>query len=613
MATSLTIIASAYSIQTAKAGTQYGQLAAIPMRNGQAGALWRVALDKIPRNATVTRAVIRWSFNEPHTGSWTLSHYRCTGKWPSQVTWSKRPTLSAKIASKTTTAPKAGTVVDVDITATIQQMVAGTLANNGWYTSIDQSGTTKMRGTTASGGRPALYITYTVPPPTPSNLEPSAAAVSTAKPTLLFDADPAITALQVQIDPTASTTAPVWDSGTVVATGGILDLDETTYPGLAPNTVSYWRARQQTEGGWSPWSSYVSFTHTSRADLTITNPTGAPNAQGQVPVGDGTPVLAWTFAGTQTAWRARLLADNGDPIADSGRHAGTDTDWTPPKGLTRDGQTGTFELEVWDDTERAATPGDPAQTIVTLEVVLEPDLATEPFAETTATVDWFEPLVTITGHRSQLPDAVILTRDGAEVSRWTSDQLLDTGQAVQNTDTTWQVTVTDPAAVMGRQQEWHLVPVVNNARGAAGPAALAVPTSEGIWLTSTEAPNERICLFGSDDQPQEQPEIAVVHTPIGETLSPPVVRRRLQRTLPQGAITGRLIDHPHHTNQTGRAAEARLRAWVDDDAGATFWLHLGGATHRVCIGDATFTELNLRLPGQPTGRVLGVAFNWWTQ
>src|SRR5215510_4105609 len=233
MSTTLAATITAYSFQSAKSTTQYGTLSVMPFQPAKAGTLCGISIAKIPKNATITSAFLRFQNYTTVSGSYTVQVYRCTGAWPSVKSWAKRPALSAVLGSKTVAAPKTSAAFDVDITATVQQMVAGTIANNGFYASISGSTALRIRGTKASSGAPSFHVTYTVPPAAPANLEPSAAAVPVDKPVLMFDADPNVTALEVQIDPAANTAAPAWDSGTVNTTGGLLDLSGTTYPGLA--------------------------------------------------------------------------------------------------------------------------------------------------------------------------------------------------------------------------------------------------------------------------------------------------------------------------------------------------------------------------------------------
>lgn len=606
MSTSKTILLSAYSIQAAKSGTVFGQLSVMPMRTAQAGMLAQVSLAGIPKNATITNAFVRINIADTHTGSWVASVYRRTAKWPAKVTWANRGTLTAAIGSKTVTAPKAGAAFDIPVTATIQQMVAGTVPNYGIYIGLDTDSSSPIRfyGPKAAGGRPALYVTYTVAPAPPTNLEPSDAVVSDPAPTLVYAADRAIIGQQIQVDPTANATTPAFDSGQVVTTGGLYDLAEQgAAAGFVPLTdgqTTMWRVRQQTAGGWSPWTVWVPFTYTARPALHITSPAGTPDAEGRLPVADGTPPVVWTFAGTQAAYRVRLLSERGLVLADSGRLASTDTDWTPPAGLTSDGETGTIEVTVWDTSGRASSPGHPAESIAQVDVVLDPDPSPEPFAQIKATDNGWEPVVTLTGHRSEIPDYVALDRDGREVARYPGVDVMKPDAAGGYT-----ATILDHCSRMNRQHTWALRPVVNAAKGPTGTVVRLVPRCQGIWLYNTAG--DSVVLWGTDTGDQTQTETAIVHQPLGDNTVTAPIRRRLVRSTPGGSITGTVIDV-----LTWKAldSEQRLRDWADNDAGDPYILVFGNYAGKVIIGDLTFSEVH---PGKDRAGnpVFKVTLNYW--
>lgn len=618
MSTSKTILLSAYSIQSAKSGTVFGQLSSMPMRSAQAGMLAQVSLAGIPKNATITNAFVRINIAQAYSGSLTASVYRRTATWPAKVTWANRGALTTAIGSKTLSSPKTGAQFDIPVTAMVQQMVSGTVANRGLYIGLDTSTSAALKfwGPKASGGRPALYVTYTVTPPTPTNLEPSDAVVSDPAPTLVWAADPSIAGMQVQVDPTANATSPAFDSGQVATTGGLYDLaEEGAAAGFVPLTdgqTTMWRVRQQTSGGWSPWTAWVPFTYTARPELVITSPAGTPDANGRIPVSDGTPPLTWTFAGTQAAWRARLLSETGAVIADSGRLASTDTDWTPPLGLVTDGQTGTIELTVWDTSGRASSPGHPAESIDQVDIVLDPDPVPEPFAGTTVTGNGWEPELTITGHRSEIPDFVTLDRDGREVARYPGVDVM-----APATGGGYTATVTDLGARMNRDHTWSLRPVVNNAKGPVGAVARLVPRCMGIWLYDQNG--DPVVLWGDDSADQAQTETAIVHQPLGESAVVAPVRRRLVRAAASGSLSGRLISVAGGGSSWPiDVMEARLRAWAQNDAGDPYTLILGNYSGRVILGDITILEQPLSIaPGRgstPTRTdepTFLVTANWW--
>jgi len=636
-----TTVLNLYSVQAAKATTYYGRPATLPLRGGagtgRAAAVFRPDLSKIPRNAIITDAYVDIRLAAAASGSRTMNLQTKPSAVSTRPTWGNYGALGPQVATQTRGSLVNGSQFKLTVTATIQAMVKGTQPNNGFRLELADSTAIKIRGTVASGGRPALVVAYVVPPVAPTALHPAGSAISTARPTLTFEAAADITKMQVQIDPTGNGAAPQYDTGERATTGGLLDLTDAPYaafPSLAEGETRLWRVRQSNAAGWSPWSGWVVLSRVAVGTIEITQPPGDPDPDDDgiltpVPIDDGTPPVTWTYTppdgATQTAWRGRLLDDSGNVIADSGRTLGTDAEWTPNKGLTRTGQQGTIEIEVWDDTDRVATPGDPVSVIGIKPVYLSGDPTVDPVDTLVGRVGVWVPDVTLTATRVAVPDYLALVRDGEEVARWAG---LDVFETVGGIPT---ATVVDPASTMNVEHTWQLVPIVNGKKGVGGPEFTATPRCLGIWLAEADAyfpspadPDavqdltRRVVLWGGDGQEQTQPETAIVHQPLPATLSgagtaAPVVRRRLLRSAPQGAISGTVIDAggttPDENVPTPEHVEALLREWAAADSGTRYVLTLGNWTGEVILGDITIVET----PVQQPERRLSVSMNWWAQ
>lgn len=642
-----TTVLNVYSLQAIKASTYYGRPSTFPLRGGsgtgRAAAAFRPDLSKIPRTAIITNAYVQVHMAAAVAGTLTMNLYLKPTMLPTRPTWANFGAVGAQVATVTRGSLGNGSVWKLDVTSTIQAMVRGTTPNNGFRLESTATATVmKIRGTAASGGRPALYVTYVVPPATPSGLHPSGSAVSTSRPTLMFDAAQDITKLQVQVDPTGNATSPAFDSGEIPATGGLLDLSDarfdaagaTPFPPLAEGEARLWRARQSNTAGWSPWSGWTVISRASAGALVITQPPGDPDPDDDgvlvpVPIEDNTPPVTWTYTTTdgavQTAWRGRLYDDAGEVIADSGRTLGTDTDWTPNRGLTRNGQEGVIEVEIWDDTDRVATPGDPVSVLASKPVILQADPTVDPVDTLTGRVGTWVPDVTLTATRAAVPDYLALVRDGTEVARWAGVDIFTDVAGVPT------ATVVDPASRMNVEHVWQLVPIVNGRRAAGGPTFTGVPRCLGIWLAEADAyfpsaadPDSsqdltrRVVIWGGGGQEQAQPETAIVHQPLPATLSgagtdAPVVRRRLLRSAPQGTLSGTVIyvgeSTPTEQVPSAERVEDLLREWAEADAGRRYLLTLGNWTGEVILGDITLTETPIQQPE----RQLSVSLNWWAQ
>lgn len=639
---SQTTVLQVYSLQAIKPTTYYGRPSTFPLRGGsgtgRAVGVFRPDLSKIPRTAVITNAYVQVHMAAAVGGNFTLNLSRKPSALPSRPTWGNYGTLGPQVATQTRGSLVNGSVWKLDVTATIQAMVRGTLPNYGFRLESTSATGMKIRGTTATSGRPSLVITYVVLPVAPTALHPSGSAISTSRPTLMWqDAADAIK-MQVQVDPAGNGTTPQFDSGEIATTGGLLDLADpafdATFTPLAAGETRLWRVRQANTAGWSPWSGWTVLSRVAVGTLVITQPPGDPDPDNDgvlvpVPIEDSTPPITWTYTppdgATQTAWRGRLLSDTGDVIADSGRTLGTDAEWTPNKGLSRNGQEAVIEIEVWDDTDRVATPGDPVSVIATKPVKLQADATVDPVAALQGRVGTWVPDVTLTATRVAIPDALALVRDGEEIARWDG---LDVFTPVEGVLT---AVIVDPAATMNTEHTWQLVPIVNGKKSLGGPTYTATPRCLGIWLAEVDAyfpapgdasPSQdltrRVVLWGNSGQEQAQPESAIVHQPIPASLSradtaAPVVRRRLLRSAPQGAITGTVLyarrSTPDEPVPSAEHVEALLREWAAADSGARYLLTLGNWTGEVILGDITLVET----PVQRTERQLSVSLNWWAQ
>lgn len=491
-----TTVLQVYSLQAVKPTTYYGRPSTMPLRGGagtgRAVAVFRPDLSKIPRNAVITDAYVDIRLAAAASGSRTMTLQTKPTALPSRPTWGNYGALGPQVATHTRGSLVNGSQFKLPVTATIQAMVKGTQPNNGFRLELSDTTAIKIRGTAATGGRPALVVSYVVLPVAPTGLTPSGSAISSARPTLMFAAAADITKLQIQVDPTGNGSAPQFNSGEVAATGGLLDLSApawAAFPPLAVGETRLWRARQSNTAGWSPWSGWTTVSRIPTGVLDITQPPGDPDPDEDgilvpVPIDDGTPPVTWVYTppdgATQTAWRGRLYDAANNVLADSGRTLGTDAEWTPNKGLTRNGQQGTLTIEVWDNTDRVATPGDPVSVIASKPVVLAASGTVAPVASLVGRVGSWVPDVTLTATRAAIPDFLALVRDDEEIARWAGLDVFTPGPTVTNY-------VHDPSTNDGTITPWApyglnttVSSVIEDGRAAIKAEKTAVANSCGI-------------------------------------------------------------------------------------------------------------------------------------
>jgi hypothetical protein len=578
---------SAISVQAASPTRRYGALAYMNISDS-ARMLARPSLAGIPSNAVVSSATLTLRNRGLWSGTRTLSVARALTGWSTATTWRTIPTSLTGAVSQTQTNASYGTWT-FNVTSHVQAWVSGAAKQHGFvvFSSAPHSGRGVLYGSPSATHGPVLTIEYLIPAQQPDELLPSGGTVSTDKPVLGFNVGEDTLAIQVQIDPAGDEVAPDWDSGEVPATAGLLDLAETTYPGLADAASTMWRARAKNALGWSAWSDWADFSRSAKAALTINTPAATTE--------DSSPVVTWTFAGVQDAWRVLLYNERGRKVYDSGWTPGTETEVAPGVNV---GAEGRVVVQVQDDVDRAATTDDPEYVQAAQSFVVAPSGTPSPLSDLTASQDGVTPGVVLTGHRAEIPDEVVIYQGDTEVARLPGVDVFNGTTMVYE----------DWTARMNVETTYTVRAVVNGQWSNVGPSATITPTCSGIWLLNTED-QTRAVLWGQEEGEQTQPEVAVVHQPItsadGEV---EVIRRRLLRYPRQGTVAGVVVDTP---DVPASMSETNLRAWAEEDAGTLYRLVLGDLNDVVILGDLSFREDPRNGPGN--GRVLNVSANWWAR
>jgi hypothetical protein len=284
----------------------------------------------------------------------------------SQVTYATRPGVTGPTATSTGIVGGVGRVWQIDITAIVQAWTDG-LPNYGLMVTGSQPVT--FWSFDNSAFQPTLTVEWSDTPAAPATLTPSAGGVtSTGRPVLRFDfnAEAYLGACHVQLSTSEDFTAPLWNSGTIPTTVGLLDLAATA----APSTAGcWWRVRvQNTDGVWSPWSAPAQFTVAAKPALTWQTPAGgvwtAPS-----------PEVTWQIAG-QVAYRLTVAFadDTARLVFDTGRITSSVRAFVIPEGvITETDAPYVVALQVWDRDDRVTTPGDPAYIEHRRTVTYTPD------------------------------------------------------------------------------------------------------------------------------------------------------------------------------------------------------------------------------------------------
>lgn len=575
------------SVQDAKPNYSYENPQYPPLEHLHSRILVRATMPSLPAGSTITSAKLRVNQTGTWSGSNTLFAQRNFASWTNKATWNTKPALGDTAHSQTQSGTTPGTWWEIDVTADVQGFLAGTKNNWGWSLYTTSTTRRNVRGSTSPTYIPYLFVEYELPAKTPTDLSPQGGAVSVAKPVLTFTTGGSTVAVQVQIDATQDAVSPGFDSGTVAATAGVLDLSATAYAGLADGSTTSWRARHQTSYGWSAWSAWVTFSRADLESLSLDNP-GTTSS-------DPTPPFEWTFGGTQTAWQADLTsADAGRSPVSSGRVSGAETAWTPPASprgaVPTVGSTGTARIRVWDDVVRVATPGAPTYSEDTVVFSVAFDGTVDPMDTLIVSQTPDSPGVILAGTRAAgTPDEVGILRDGVLVARLVGTDVF-TGTAFAWTD--W-------SAPMNVETTYTVTPIVNGAFADGGPTVTVTPKCKGLWLVNSETDVAAV-LWGQDPGQWARADIATEH----RTTDGNIVRRRLSRPPVNGTISGDIINALAFDAQDVVDA---LETFAVEDAGTTYRLIAGRLNLEVIVGNILVTPT----PMEGSERYAAGQFDWW--
>lgn len=506
------------------------------------------------KGATVTSAKLRLY----QVGTWTpaanrnITVQRLASKWTlSKVNWNNQPGTTGTVATVSNggLAGSDGSLFELDVTAHVQLLADGA-PNYGWRVSFSGTTLRGLYGFAAASFKPVLDVTYAYVPAAPTSLHPSSGAVSLSKPTLTF-ASGDISALQVQIDPAANA-ATAWDSGVYTTTTQELDLTTTSYPGLANGFSTKWRARVTSGAGVvSAWSDWVTFSHTDKPTLTITQPLASTS--------DNSPPVAFTMPG-MVAYQV-IFADAANPRQvwhdSKKRSGGSPMTYTPPAAtLPQDDRAYRITVRAWDNVTREATPGDATYVSSLVNTVLTYDATLNGADTLTATQSNLSPWVDLTFTRSAMPDGWAIFRDGKRL--YTADSAADLRVGATNTYT-WR----DWGAVPNRVHTYRAAPVVNKVISKLGPTLTYTPTGAGIWLLDPDT-GTQVVLWGDDAGDWAYGEEATTYLPIGAEV--PVRVTTGMRGL-EGSLSGLLINVPSAPAYTVDAMQANLYTFKSNPTG----------------------------------------------
>ena len=311
-----------------------------------------------------------------------------TEKWSAAwVNWSKQPAVGTAVVSTTVGALADGAQVSWSIGSLVQSV-----ANGADYFGF------RIRTSLAAGGRFygfdsgldswTLTIETSDAPQIPTTLYPANGAVGLPKWVISTDFTDVgdsteMASMNVQVSPTANA-ATAWDSGEVATAIPELDLAATSYPGLAANATTQWRARvKDGDGNWSGWSDWVSVTYVPRPSIVLDNPAaglfGDPSSTISAHLDSGA-LEAWQIRITEGGDQTRIRYDSHKRNA-SGTTIALELPFenADKQRIFKDDGSYWLNVRAWDRLDRLrGGDGDPPYLEVWQQLTFDQDAALDP-------------------------------------------------------------------------------------------------------------------------------------------------------------------------------------------------------------------------------------------
>lgn len=474
-------------VSSAQPDTQFSQVKFPRLTSGTHKIFVHLPLPGV-RGRTIGQAIL----SVPVKDAWAAQNLTATpiaGDWgPRKTTWNTQPALRTGAITAAQTAKTDGQRVEVNVTAHVQAVADGA-KHYGWQITTDSTANNRVYGFDATqnvvNDAWKLAIDFTEAPEPPSDLSPNG-NLTGIEPVLTFDfvdlggASTEMAALNVQVNTSAATTGVnFWDSGEVASTLPEYDLAPAAWVGTT-GTLYYWRVRVKDGAGyWSGWSDWASFTYSVKPTLTITQPTGGL-------IWDPSPtILASISSGTVKAFRVRIAKgnDKSKVVYDSGKLPGSGTTsvaHTVPfkdegRRVLKDDSSYWLNVQVWDNNQREATPGDPTWTGAWVSFRLDDDLVPPAPAGLIAVQVGDTPRVRLSWTRTGTTDAWVIVRDGEVIAR------LD---AIDVESASGSYSWVDPTASPLVQHIYKVKAIDNGSKKQTTASAEAYVTTDapGVWL-----------------------------------------------------------------------------------------------------------------------------------
>lgn len=604
-------IACAYDsfANEAQPGTNKGDETRIRLRDDTGVRRWGYVyfpMDTIKMaDATILDATLRL-YHKGTNASSTITARRLTQRWKERkINWRNKPESVATGAGSATGGGSDKEFIDIDVTSICQAWVNGK-AVLGFRLSTDSTSLKDFYSSEAAPRvRPRLFVEWTKPGETPTDLVPDGEqAVDAAAPLLTWEANTP-TEVNIQIDTTDDFASPVYDSGWVESDDTAFDLATAgSPPSLSDDTTYFWRVRYREDSAESDWSEPAEFQRRTKGVVSITSPSTV--------VEDTTPEVTHTFTGrTQTA--VQYILKSQEPgeaqrtIFDSGRTATTDLDFTLPSKISSQTVIGkqvgrdvvliksltatyTIEVRVWDEFSRADRPtyAFDTQDFTFEEGAIDPVTNLDGFTRESSLV--------LTFNRTAVPDYFAVREDGKLIENRIEPADVNVG------GTAYEIPIY--SASPRTPHTYKIEAVVDDSgvlkHSTGNPTKSLTFNPTGIWLVREED--------GLDVRLLGQERDVAVTSAIGETGTtffiigrPDPVRIVDQIRGLEGQVEGELISY---AGRTAAEEKANFETLKEDPTGI-YRLIWGSRNKPVILGESAVN-------GDPnTEEIYVLQFNFW--
>ncbi len=457
------------------------------------------------RSLVVTGATLVLRVKDDWSGSHDVTATRITETWKeNRITWTNAPAVTTQNqATENVTDAEDGDEVDIDVTDILGDIALG----DDWFgirLELDDDVARTFYSSDAPKGsyHPQLEVSWGFAPYPPTDLDPSGGqVVGIATPVLQWRFPDIVqentqAASRVQISTSTSFASPAYDSGKQSNTIHRWPLaGETTIP---DGTTRYWRVQTwDDQNRVSGWSDTASFSRVAKGVITFVNP-GPSNT-----VDDLTPLVSWTFTGTQERVQLTLQEILPDKTLrqrwDSGAHHYTADHLTIPNRkkhpYIKSGHNYRFQLKIWDDEDRAGLSNDKTYSYAQINFTYSRAGVGSAVLSLTATVSAIAaPAVVLTWTRATTPDWFALVANGEEVYHRLEPADYATGVAGQYQFTYWGA---EPREATTYEIE-AVTQTGDHAQHSSGNPTRTVTTNpSGVWLIDDDA-DEAVILKGTD-------------------------------------------------------------------------------------------------------------------